>query len=310
MSTFPDVYDTVYAEGGLPFVKANTLNATQAEAIRTWKALRGGDFLVKDDFLGSAINTGLWTKAGNVAPSGPTTGDFGCAYFGTTGTGTNQLTSPLTDAFGSNPIRFGARVKKVVGAGTWSTYWGINSTTAADKLAFIADNTGAAWLAQVGAVSHILAVNVSTTYQDLRIVRADGYVTFYIDGVVVYGPVAHTTSLSANAYVNGTLINSTSAGDYWLADYVYAWCERLPISATAAGAALGQHCESQNINFAGAGAVVMTFNTAFPDTNYFVSEGGASAASPPTFRCVKSVGSMSITPTSAWTGLKTFTVYE
>src|SRR5262245_52340851 len=64
---FPDVLATTYIPNSVPVIKSGDLMAFQKEIVQLWRALRYHDFLHGDDFMGLAVDTGLWATTGAVS---------------------------------------------------------------------------------------------------------------------------------------------------------------------------------------------------------------------------------------------------
>src|ERR1035437_1701925 len=223
----PDTRDLTLIPG-TSTVPAAMWNALQDQAIAEWRALRGGDLVIADDFVGSALDTGLWGSANATVVSDYATGGFGAADINPGSSATGYIAS-LGLPLGQLNWRVAARVRVVATEG--GTIVGISSGTVAEKVLFSASG-GGRWFAQVGVTGNDLGVLPSAAYQLLEIYRENGRVRFLIDGVEVWNYAFATTIVTGVLTISTTASGGAPAEIF--VDSLKLWCARYPVGAASA----------------------------------------------------------------------------
>lgn len=316
--TFPDVYATTYLDGNTPAIKAADLNAIQLEEIRIWKALRGADFLVLDDFEGSAINN-RWGVTGTqvtMQPDASPGGAVGAVQLAADGSHVTQriVTQKLGLLTRAFRALWRARISAAVSA-TGTVRVGLSSpgggSSAADYLHLYATQ-GTNWKLNIGSASDVdLGVAPSTSYQKIEIRRDDaGGLTVLVDDVQRYsGTFSSSLQNSFLCCEANEVSNSTTL----LVDAVKLWVPREPVALAIGGAAAGTHTEKFPSTWITSDtSKSFTFATPFADTSYdvfpslpYISGGGEA---PSFVVTAKSTTGFTVAPSDVWAGSVTFTV--
>jgi hypothetical protein len=235
---WPDTLLTTYLPGRPPVIKSSDLNAMQLEQVRTWRALRGNDFLLFDDFVSSTLNQGIWTVSGaasGIAFGDTTPGALGVVQLNPNSAGSvGIVTSPLP--LGTLDWRLAVRARfpnyRTLTIAAECQIGILNPFVASDINAFRIKRT-AAGSVNISAFSGLsgesdtgVAVPVDQ-YATFEIRRAGAVVTFLINDVP--GPtVAYAASVSgAPIWLNSSMANGLSL---W-ADFVKFWAVRQPVSS-------------------------------------------------------------------------------
>lgn len=290
---FPEVLLTSYVARSLPTIKSADLNALQREQIRTWKALRGEDILINEQFTGDQLNRGVWVNQTN----NPTLGDdaaaggAGAATFDPSASsprilksrpmiiGTSRfrlsvrMRATLTGLLTSSVSRFGLwqDADDAVGIGWWmgvhprlSVYRDRMSAYLDDDDGSTLDLDGGTGIARDGA------------YHVFELIRNDNEIQFLYDG----GLVASSTSA---AWVDKDFNEVMSFGvetrgptNYYVAkvDAANLWVERSLLTEAVGGSAPAVHYEELTAPVTAASSVVITWDKPFADTSYLVKLGG------------------------------------
>lgn len=256
----PDTRDLT-AIPGTSNVPAATINSLQDQTIAEWRALRGGDLVIADDFVGPTIDASLWQSANAVTLADYLNGGFGSLDINPAGAATGYLTS-VALPLGQLNWRLAARVRVV---GTQSgTVVGIKSGTAAEQ-AYFAASAGGHWFAFAGVSGNDLGVLPSANYQLLEIYRENGRVRFLIDGVEVWS-AAFATTIVTGVLTISTI--ATSGAAEIVADSIKLWCARYPVGAVSALPAPA-HAEEGIATFDGSQDFIdVAFGTPFNDVHY------------------------------------------
>jgi hypothetical protein len=245
MAQWPDSYLTLYSAGSPPVVKAADLNGVQREVIRLWKANRGGDFMLADDFNGVALNSTIWKTAASAGVSlvdDSNNGAFGACRLGA-GTTTYFALESILYPIGTLDLRLSGRLRPTFAS---------NKTTASNfgffgsgkTLGFFATVDGSivaggtpGWYARVNTGVGpekvvFLSPKLNAPYALFDIRRENGVITFSIDGVDLYS-TAFAGSF-ANMELFADLLPGPAASDFLFLDYVKLWVARYPIALSVA----------------------------------------------------------------------------
>jgi hypothetical protein len=217
---FPDVPSTTYIQDSPPAIQADDLNAFQTETIRLNRDVRGGNFLLKDDFVGATI-ADVWSVLGT--PSQATLPDDSAnegsgtlLFLGSAGTTGVQIQT-VNMSVGTKNFRFAARVRGTNPA-TGSMAIGFQDGTAANDFFVIIQSTG--FGIKLGATITSLGVNLTSTYQLVEVIRRGGVVSVRVDGIE-YFAAPNTTNCTVKNF-NVTAVSGSSV----LTLYTDAvWCE-------------------------------------------------------------------------------------
>lgn len=221
--SLPDSRNTTYVAGGPPTVKAADLNAMQDNHVDQWRALRGNDFLIADDFTGSSIDTSKWIVTD---PSSKFTlidvpGSYGNLHFiSTVNAGSSIQTRNLY--LGLNDFRTAARLfNPQFGGGVSTVSYGVLASV---NRAYFDRNSGN-WRVSLNGSFHATGVAVSAaSFQLLEIRRESGLFQFLIDGVLVYSE-ALAMSLDSSA-LTVSASRDTSGTTQLDIDHVKLWARR------------------------------------------------------------------------------------
>lgn len=296
---FPDVYATSYVAQSLPRIKAKDINALQREQIRTWRALRGNDLLVGDEFTGDTLNRGIWVNQANnpTIENDAANGAAGVAKFDPSAATPRRLRSrPLI--VGTNEFRVSARVKATLtgsvtvatppiilcglfqdsdsstGLGMWIGGNGPNLTIGdRDRWSAYVSNGDGTGDFDLDAGAGIANDGL---YHTIELFRTSKAIQFLYDGGLVYEST-NATWLAKNFTKDMSLcLDCGGTGtDYYVArlDAIKLWVARSPLTEAIGGSAPAQHYEEQTFPFAAAGGVVVAWSTPFADTSYKVKLG-------------------------------------
>lgn len=187
----------------------------------------GRDLVLHDDFLGGAINPALWNIVGTVTgySIGSDTPAKGALVFSdATGATTGHLeTQQLglgTDDF---ELFFYAKVISLGGA---SSQW-VFGLLGTHTVAFRMDSGETNWRAFINGVFQAsitpVAIN-NAAYQECRIVRESGVLSFYVDGTLLYQTSTVVDLTDAKLYYQP--IRSTSGTTAAKMDFVNLWGTR------------------------------------------------------------------------------------
>lgn len=149
-----------------------------------------GSAALADDFIGSAVSTGLWSTTGGVAIASDG-GTNGVVSVTQNSAGTSEMHTALFYDVGTADFYNSWRMR--VPAGSYGNgcsikvgFW--NSGTAAEDLYFYADGPTATWKCMNNATT--LATSsasvTSSTYALFEIYRSGGVLFFTIGGTIVY----------------------------------------------------------------------------------------------------------------------------
>jgi hypothetical protein len=286
MPSFPDVLATSYSSGSTPVVKAADLNAMQAETVRLWRAVRGGDFLLDDDFTGDSLNRAIWTDprgAVTLQPDSDQSGAMGTA-----------ILSPAAAALISQALPFGTMDFRFVAAMRFPNYPSL--ATGGEFAILLSQSLGATLGFRItrtdSALSNVLVrtdgpgaglpriigqdtgVDVPvTSYARFEIRRQGALISFLINDFVVFS-FAYTGTLPGMRVLIQPVTAIVGQIDYFKLHAV-----RLPVSSATLGQALGSHVESKTVAFDGSQDFVdLTWTVPFADTTYRLPAPGVYVA--------------------------------
>jgi len=258
---FPDTYALVHVARNTE-ISAAVLNELQRQQILAWLAVRGGDFLVDDEFVGGSVDAAKWATIGGAT----TTADDGAGAMGSLQlVGPNAVVSTRSLDFGVRDLRFTARARisglPVGGAARIGL--------SAGSLNFDAVQTAANWRGNVGGVITDLGVAWDTAYHLFEIWREAGSVRFVIDGVQRHS-VAH-----ASALITGIELAADGAGTGLRVDRCKAWASQYPSIGLPTGPPFGRIAHDGIAIFTNQDTVAVTFPVAFAATAYRLGVGSA-----------------------------------
>lgn len=199
----------------------------------------GTAFLFRDDFIGSSVDTGLWTNNGSVNTTSYYTNAqfFGAANISGSGLGVSQsLVTRYFNMSATKQFTFDTMVSlnnpAAWSAGTLSQIilGLVDPTAGAGTYGMYFTSTGGAgayqnWHAQtniIGGAFHDLATGVTTlnnTATRLTIIGVSGTLTFYINGTSV-GTLSQITGTDTQIALYAT------GGAQMFVDYVKVWIDR------------------------------------------------------------------------------------
>lgn len=193
------------------------------------KATFGTNFLVRDDFSGSAIDTNNWISTNTGGGSGNTiiddhaSGGSGACQQVVTVSGGESSIKTVTMPIGTNDYIYGARIRYVSG-GAASYRAGVQSGTTAEEAYFQPQTTTWFWVA--GASSGDTGVALGTGYHNLEIRRLKslGTLEFFIDGASVHSE-ANSVNIAA-AYASADNVQGSATASTWAVDYALFWWDR------------------------------------------------------------------------------------
>jgi hypothetical protein len=161
----------------------------------TSRLAAGASLNFRDDFLGSAISTLLWTTSGTVTVvDDSANGGGGSARLNATGgTPASLTTLPIKiidglDAPGkTGQFRFTSRIRTATKSGT--LVCGLNSATASEDAYVGFDAGDTHFKYKVGVTTTVTAITPSAVgYDTVDLWRSSGNLTIAINGTIVYGP--------------------------------------------------------------------------------------------------------------------------
>jgi hypothetical protein len=287
MANFPDVLATSYASGSTPVVKAADLVAMQMEHVREWRALRGADFLIADDFLGDTLNRSIWLASSGLAiQPDVAAGALGSALIPASGSLTTQL------------LALGTLDFRLMVAMRFPNYAAL--TTATDLFIYLLNNGSNVigfrivrdpnvrniQIAAYGAsgwpalyppgVDTGMPVPVAT-YGRLEIRRSGALWTFLINDVLVYSLTyagSASDAFSFNIISDGAMQAQI--------DFFKLHVIRQPVSSATVAQVLGAHAESKTVTFNGTQDYVdLVWTNPFADNSYRLPAPGIFVSSGP-----------------------------
>lgn len=292
---FPEVLLTQYISGSLPRVHARDLNALQREQIRTWRALRGCDPLIDDDFCGDSINRGKWVNQANnpTIEDDSANGAFGVAKLDPSAASPRVMkTRPLV--IGTKEFRISTRVKAALTGSVTNPgcLVGLYNDAAASKgigfwigadgpnLAPGDRNRWSAYLSNTGSALAYLDLDpglaIDSSYHTLELIRTTRAVQMLYDGGLVLESTDptwvgkdFTNAMSLTLYSGGT------GSDYYVmrVDSVKLWVALTTLTEATEGSAPATHYEEQTAAIAASTTVSVTWTQAFADTTYKLRVG-------------------------------------
>lgn len=293
---FPEVYLTSYVAGSLPRIKAKDLNALQKEQIRTWRALRGSDILIADEFSGDTQDRGTWVNQTNnpTIEDDSANGAAGIAKLDPSAT-SNRIMRTQSLVLGTQPFRLSVRVKATltgsssianIGIGLMKTgspdigvfLWMGKKPNAAltnkDRIsAYLSNTGGGTYLDMDGGVSR------DSNYHVLELIRTSSAIQLVYDGVILVESTSATwVSKNFTAPMELSIITDDGDGtktNYYVlrVDAIKFWTQRSTLTEAVGGSPPAQHYEEQTAAVAAASSVVVTWSQAFADTSYKIKLG-------------------------------------
>ncbi len=279
--SLPDSRDQTFLPGSV--LPSATANALQDQEVLLWRALRGGDLVDFDEFLGDTVNRGRWVNPPTAFTlvDDAAAGGFGAGRLQTTGADKSVEQLPLPLALLN--FRVSTRMRlQIDPIETLAVYtWGLRSATAGEELYFKITPNGpspgtSTWKAVVGAAAPVdLAVAADNVYHFFEIRREPGIVRFLIDGVERY-----STNFGVNvaaAKVKAAITVNTDPGTLTLfMDHVKVWASRFPLS-TDGGPPVDAHRERGLVAFTGAEDYIdVAFTANFSSGNAYTFSATAS----------------------------------
>lgn len=291
---FPEVFMTSYIAGSLPRIHARDINALQREQIRTWKALRGCDPLIGDDFTGDSINRGIWVNQANnpTIEDDAANGAFGVAKMDPSAASPRLMkTRPII--LGTNRFRISARVKAVLtgnvtnpgcliglfqdgnnakGIGMWIGADGPNLLPGdRDRWSAYMSNAGGATYLDMDP-----AIAIDTAYHTLELIRTDSAIQFLYDGaLVVESTDPAWVDFDFTAAMSLTLYSGGTGAHYYVmrVDSVKLWVALTTLTEAVEGTSPATHYEEQTAPITASTTVAVTWDAEFADTDYKIKHG-------------------------------------
>lgn len=182
--------------------------------------LHGGGFQVKDDFVGSAVDTGTWvtTGAGLTTINDHAAGGFGALQMAATSGDTTQTVEMRTLPIGTGNFRLELRARYST-LNTGGAFF-ISLSQAGINALFRSTNSALSgrWSFEHGGVPTVVdtGISPSSTYQTFVIQRVAGTLTASINGTQVFSGTQNDNMTGATLQITTTYssANATLVVDY------------------------------------------------------------------------------------------------
>jgi hypothetical protein len=177
--------------------------------------------LVRDHFVGSAIDTGRWTGGGSpTAVDDSASGGSGAALLdGSSGGGAGQYIQTLPLALSTSNFRLYVRMRNLSIAGTSNIQVGVTNSGTGKNLLFYIDGSTSTTNFRVAIDNASTPPNgtaaaISSSYKDFIITRVSNAVTFSVDGVALHTIGSYTSNLDGALFYHFTATSGIARIDF------------------------------------------------------------------------------------------------